>query len=55
VDYLVGGVPAAALPPDTDNPLAFLRDLPEFQHMREVQCVMCNVSLCNVQCAAWAM
>jgi hypothetical protein len=54
VDYLVSGVPAAALPPDTDNPLAFLRDLPEFQHIRKVQCAMCNVQLgqCElVQCA----
>ena len=51
VDYLVSGVPAAALPPDTDNPLAFLRDLPEFQHIRKVQCAMCIVSLCYMQCA----
>jgi hypothetical protein len=51
VDYLVSGVPAAALPPDTDNPLAFLRDLLEFQHIRKVQCAMCIVSLCYMQCA----
>jgi len=36
VDYLVSGVPAStsSLPPETDNPLAFLRTVPEFQHIR---------------------
>ena len=34
VDYLVSGVPPSAFPPEEDNPLAFLRSEPEFQHIR---------------------
>ena len=36
VDYLVSGVPPSAFPPEEDNPLAFLRSEPEFQHIRVV-------------------
>jgi len=33
VDYLVGGIPPSAFPPE-NNPLAFLRNNEEFQHIR---------------------